>query len=226
MAMVRKRNTRYLKRNEKFGISLPKNVKEALQLDKENGNTLWADAIATEMKNFKVAFKILNYGEMAPRDHQFVKCHMIFDINMENFRRKARLVAGGHMTTSPADVTYASFVSRETVRISLTLSSLNDMEVQCGDVLNAYITSPVKEKIWTYLGPEHGDNEGKKAVIIRALYGLKSSGANFRAHLCECMAALGYKPCLADPDIFGLNPRIRMVLIIIITFCAMLMTSW
>ena len=32
--LVRKRNTRYLKRNEKFGISLPKNVKEALQIEK------------------------------------------------------------------------------------------------------------------------------------------------------------------------------------------------
>ena len=146
-----------MKRNEKFGISLPKNVKEALQLYKENGNTLWADAIATETKNVKVSFNILNDGEMAPRDHQFVKCHMIFDIKMENFRRKARLVAGGHMNTAPAAVTYASVVSRETVRIDLTIAALNDLEVQCGDVLNAYITAPVKEKIWTYLGPYHGD---------------------------------------------------------------------
>ena len=53
---------RYLKRSEKFGIAIPKNVKEALQLYKENGNTLWDDAIATEMKNVKVAFKILDDG--------------------------------------------------------------------------------------------------------------------------------------------------------------------
>ena len=71
--LVRKRNTRYLKRNEKFGLALPK---------KENGNTLWADAIATETKNVKVAFKILDDGEMAPQDHQFVNCHMIFNIKM------------------------------------------------------------------------------------------------------------------------------------------------
>ena len=71
--LVRKRNTRYLKRNETFGIALPKNVKEALQLDKENGNTLWADSFATDMKNVKVSFEILDDGEMAPRDHQFVK---------------------------------------------------------------------------------------------------------------------------------------------------------
>ena len=149
ISLVKKGNTRYLKRIEKFGISLPKNVKEALQLDKENGNTLWADAIATEMKNVKVAFKILDDGEMAPRYHQFVKCHLIFDNKMENLRKKARLVAGGHMNTAPAAVTYASVVWRENVRIALTLAALNDLEVKCGDVLNAYITAPVKEKILT-----------------------------------------------------------------------------
>ena len=71
--------------------------------------------------------------------------------------------------------------------------------MKCGDVLNAYITAPVKEKTWTYLVPEHGEDEGKKSITIRALYGLKSSGAALRAHICECMAALGYKPCLAYP---------------------------
>ena len=111
-SLVRKRNTHYLKRNEKFGISLPKNVKEALQLDKEDSNNLWADEIATETKNVKGAFNILNDGEMAPRDHQFVKCHMIFDIKMENFRRKERLVAGGNMTTAPSAVNIASVVLR------------------------------------------------------------------------------------------------------------------
>ena len=62
ISLVRKRNTCYLERNEKFKIALPKNFKETLQLDKDNGNTLWDDAIATEMKNVKVAFKILDDG--------------------------------------------------------------------------------------------------------------------------------------------------------------------
>ena len=85
------------------------------------------------MKFFKVAFKIIDDGEMAPRNHQFVKYHMIFDIKMDNFRRKASLVAGVHMTTAPAAFTYASVVSRETVRIDLNLAALNDLEVKCGD---------------------------------------------------------------------------------------------
>ena len=93
-------------------------------------------------------------------------------------------------------------MSRETVRIALTLAALNDLDVQCGDVLNAYVTAPVGEKIWTKLGPEFGADQGKIAIVVRALYGLKSSGAAFRNHLADCMRSLEYKSCLADPDLW------------------------
>ena len=106
------------------------------------------------------------------------------------------------MTTAPAAITYTSMVSRETVCIALILTALNDLEVKVGDVENSYITAPARERIYTILGEEHGEDAGKKAIILRALYGLKSSGAAFRAHLCGCMMAMGYKPCLADPDLW------------------------
>ena len=104
---------------------------------------------------------------------------MIFDIKMEDFRRKACLVAGRHMTNVPAIYTYASVVKRETVRIALTLAALNSLEVMAADIMNAYITAPCKEKIWTTLGSEFGKDKGKKAIIVRALYGLKSAGRAF-----------------------------------------------
>jgi hypothetical protein len=53
-----------------------------------------------------------------------------------DFRCKARPVAGGHRTEAPATITYASVVSRETVRLALTIAALNDLEVKVGDVLN------------------------------------------------------------------------------------------
>jgi hypothetical protein len=52
------------------------------------------------------------------------------------------------------------------------------------------------------LGPEFGDDTGKCALIVRALYGLKSSGAAFRNHLVECMKHLGWYPCRADRDLW------------------------
>jgi hypothetical protein len=131
-----------LKWTHKFGIELPKTVKEALELEKKNGNTFWADAIAKEMKDVHVAFKILLDGQSAPIGYQKIPCHMMFDIKMEDFKRKARLIAGGHMTKAPATITYASVVSRETVCIALLMVALNDLNVKVGEVLNAYMTAP------------------------------------------------------------------------------------
>ena len=115
ISLVKKRSARYLKRNEKFGIALPNNIEEAHRLDKKTGNTLWEDYITIEMLNTEVAFKLLDNGDRAPYDYQVVTCHMIYNVKMEGFRRKARLVAGGHMTTAPSVVTYASVVLHESV---------------------------------------------------------------------------------------------------------------
>lgn len=202
ISAVAKRSARFLKRTHKFGIEIPRTVKEALELDRRNGNTLWADAIAKEMAEVRKAFDILPDGKTAPVGYQKIPCHMVFDIKMEDFKRKARLVAGGHKTEAPATITYASVVSRETVRIALMLAALNDLQVKAGDVLNAYITAPVKEKVWTILGPEFGNDSGKSAIIVRALYGLKSAGAAFRAHLASFMRHMGYTSCKADPDLW------------------------
>ena len=100
------------------------------------------------MKEVCVAFKILLDGQSAPIGYQKIPCHMIFNIKMEDFQRKARLVAGGHMTKAPATITYTSVVSRETVCIALLMAALNDLNVKVGDVLNAYITAPITEKVW------------------------------------------------------------------------------
>ena len=135
------------------------------------------------MSKVRVAFQVLEDGNDPPPTFQEMKCHLIFDVKMEDFQRKARLVAGGHMTrTMSGTVTYASVVSRESVRIALTLAALNDLEVKTADIENAYLTAPVGEKIWCRLGPEFGQDAGKRAIIVRALYGLKSAGASFRNH--------------------------------------------
>ena len=156
IATVRKRQTRYLKKSHKFGIELPNTVEQAYALDAKNGNTLWADAISKEIENVRVAFEVLPDGKSVPIGHQFVQCHIVFDIKMENFRQKTRLVAGGNMTKASATVTDVSVVSRETVKIALMIATLNDLEVESGNILNAYVPVPVTEKVWATLGPEFG----------------------------------------------------------------------
>ena len=202
--------SKYWLRTHKFGIRIPKTVKEALQLDRENGNTLWWDAICKEMKNVRIAFEVWNKDvKDIPPGYQEIKCHIIFDIKMgENFRRKARMVAGGHVTDTPAALTYSSVVSRDSVRIAFTIAALNDLKVLSCDIQNAYLTAKCREKIWTRAGPEFGSEEGEIMLVVRALYGLKSSGAAFRALLADKLHDMGYKPSLADPDVW-IRPAVK-----------------
>ena len=112
------------------------------------------------------------------------------------------------MTKALAAILYASVVSRETVRIALMIATLNELQVKSGNILNASVQASVTEKVWTTLGCEFSKHAGKTAVIIRALYDLKSAGTAFRSHLPKCMESLGYQSCKADPDLW-LKPEIR-----------------
>ena len=199
IAAVAKRHT---KKNFQFGIEVPTDLADAIRIDRKNGNTLWQDAIKAEMDTVKVAFRVLEPDEEIPPGYQQIECHLVFTVKMENFRRKARYVAGGHVTDAPATLTYASVISRETVRVALTIAALNALEVRTADVEGAYLTAPNLEKIWVILGPEFGPDAGKKAIVVRALYGLKSAGASYHSVMADCMSQLGYTSCKADPDLW------------------------
>ena len=73
----------------------------------------------------------------------------------------------------------------------------------CSRHTNAYLTAPSLQKDFIICSAEFGlENVGKKALILHALYGGKSSGQDFRNHLCACMQHLGFESCLADPDVW------------------------
>ena len=77
----------------KYGIRIPKSYAEACEIDNENGNTLWQDAIAKELKNVCVAFELYEGNPEELIGYEQVTVHMIYDVKLgENFRRKARLV--------------------------------------------------------------------------------------------------------------------------------------
>ena len=203
--IIVKVKSKYWIRTHKFGIRIPKSVQEARQIDAENGNTYWWDAILKEMKNVRPAFEVWEKSkDDIPPGYQQIKCHMIFDVKMgENFRRKARFVAGGHMTEVPESlITYSSVVSRDSVRIALTIAGLNGLKVMACDIQNAYLTADCREKVWTVAGPEFGSEAGTVFLVKKALYGLKSAGAAFRSLLADTLMDTGYKPTKADPDVW------------------------
>lgn len=199
--IIGKVKTRYFSRTHKFGIEMPKSVKQALAIDRNTGTTLWKDAIEKEMRNVMPAFEFVN-GDEIPPFYKAIECHMVFDIKMD-LTRKARFVAGGHMTDPPRESTYSSVVSRDSVRLAFLIAALNDLNVLVGDVQNAYLNAPTKEKIYIKsAGPEFGPNQGRPVLIVRALYGLKSSGRMWRQEMAATLFEMGFESCKADPDVY------------------------
>ena len=200
--IITKVQSRVRKGRMKFGVIVPRTLDEARRLDNENGNTLWTDAVEKEFKNSRVAFNPLEDGEKAPPGWTEITCHMIFDVKM-TLRRKARYVAGGHLIDDPGVSTFASVVSRDSVRIGFLVAALNGLDILAGDIQNAYLNAPSLEKNYFYAGPEWGPNEGRAILIVRALYGQKSAGAAWRAHLADTICSkMKFTSSLADPDVW------------------------
>ena len=200
--LISKLKTAYHKNNLQYGLEVPKNYADAIKLDLRNGNTYWAQAIEKEMTNVKVAFKFLGKGIPPPVGYKGIKCFIIFSVRMD-LTRKARFVAGGHMTAPPTSMTYASVVSRESVRIAFLLAAANDLDMLSGDIGNAYLNAFITEKIYYRAGPEWGPAiQGTVCVIVRVLYGLKTSAKRFHEVLSDVLREMGFVPCPAEPDIW------------------------
>lgn len=186
-----------------------KTVEEAYRIDRETGTDFWHKAIEKEMSRVRIAFEKslitpdeMRRGQIRP-GYQEIKCHWVFDMKMDgNFTRKARLVAGGHMTEEPVVPTYSSVVSRDSVQIAFLLAALNGLDILAADIGNAYLNAPCKEWIWTVAGIEFGSDVGHTMFITRALYGLKSSGASWAATLVGTLCDMGYLPSLADQNVW------------------------
>ena len=210
--IIKKRN-RVIKMTEhknikpkmKFGVEVPQTVEEAEELDRKNGNKLWHLAINKELKNVIVAFNLLDEGEKAPPGSTKIPYHIIFDVRFD-LTRKARLVAGGHKHRDvPSYETYSSVVSRDSVRIILTIAALNDLKVLAADIGNAYLNAPNKEKVHVICGADLFGPEaaGRIAVIVRALYGLRSAGNAWRHHFATYIRnELGYESTKADDNVY------------------------
>ena len=162
------------------------------------------------MKKVRITFELYEGNvEDLPPGYKEVSCHMIFDVNMgESFRRKTPMAAGGHNTTTPSPLTYSSVVSRERIRIDLTIYALNGLKVLACNIQNEYLTEKRWEKIWNVTGPFFGPEQGNVMLVVRTLYGLKSPVAAFRSLLAEQLHGLGYMSSIYELDVW-MRPSVK-----------------
>ena len=129
---------------------------------------------------------------------------------MGDFRCKVRYVAQGNNTEALVILIYVSFISREIVGIILTLATLNDVDIKTVDIQDSYLISPIIEKIWIILGPEFGNNTGKRVIVNRALCGL------FETAFLNAYTSLDMNHSLYT-RIYSTNPRLDLPMVTNIT---------
>jgi hypothetical protein len=93
-------------------------------------------------------------------------------------------------------------VSLRGLRIITFLSELIGLDLWATDIGNAYLEAFTME--WNYIiaGPEFGQLEGHYLIIVKALYGLRTSGLRWHEHFANCLHNEGFSPCKAEPDIW------------------------
>jgi hypothetical protein len=164
----------------KFGILVPQNHKQAVEIDKRNRNTFWQHAAATEMRHLLECNTIIDKdkGRTTPMGYKRIQCHMIYDVKHYG-RRKARPVADGHLADSNTETVYSGVISLRGIRLAVFLAKLNALQLWGADIGNAYHEVPVSVKRYMDV-----DNQSVKRNIAIPHASLKKQH-NTLAYHCE-----------------------------------------
>ena len=146
-------------------------------------------------------FKDLGSGAKKPDGYKQIRVHLVYDVKHDG-RHKARLVADGHLTDVPIDSVYSGVVSLRGLRLVIFLAELNDLELWSTDIGNAYLEAKTNEKVVVRAGPEFGELKGHLLIIVKALYGLRTSGLRWHERFADCLRDMGFEPSKSEPDIW------------------------
>ena len=72
----------------------------------------------------------------------------------------------------------------------------------CGDIGNAYLNAYTEERIWSKAGPEFGEKAGQIVLVVKALYGLKTSAAAWWQCFADKLRSMGFNSSRADSNVW------------------------
>ena len=188
----------------KFGVQLPASVRDAIRLDELNGNTLWQDAMKTELDqiNSYETFRLPS-DDFEWTGYSRIPYHFVWDCKFD-LRRKCRLVLGGNFTEAiDRDEIFSGVIGSESVRLGFLAAEIHSLDCCVADVGNAFLNGLTREKRFIVAGPEFGPTlQGKRLVVYKSCYGLKTSAARFHEHLATKLRKMGFRPSRADNDLW------------------------
>jgi hypothetical protein len=175
----------------------------------------WREAMNDEiwsMNKFGVYKKL---PRSAAGTRQVLGCKWIYKRKTNEFgevhKFRARLVAQGfrqkEYDSYDPDKTYSPVVSKDTLRLFLSISAAEDLIIYQADVKAAFLQAPLDEKIFMRAPPGYDErdpvtNDPMVWELSRAIYGLKQSSHSFWNALSQHLKDNGFEAMMGDPCLF------------------------
>ena len=145
------------------------------------------------------SFRDLGAGAIVPKGFTNISIQFVLDAK-EDGCCNAHLVAHGDFTPEPEEAIYSSVASLRSLCYITFIAELNCQNLMQGDIGNTYLESYTQEKVCFIARPEFGPLAGHTLVIVKTLYGLRSSGLQFHEKLTDTLCTIGFFQSYADPD--------------------------
>ena len=120
---------------------------------------------------------------------------------------KARLVALGFGQVSGVDVfnTFAPVVKSITVRLLIALAFIFNMHIHQLDVSNAFCYADIEGDVYMQSTPNFELPLGHCFILLKSLYGLRSSPRSWLKNLDKYIKSLHFVPCVLKPCMYHMQ---------------------
>jgi hypothetical protein len=156
--------------------------------------------------------------QVIPAGHKKLPLLWIFK-EKANLTKKSRLTVRGDLEPiSPDVINYAPVATLQARRMLLHMATVYDWGVCLVDIESAFVNAPLKKIVFVGIPPGFRDYFPKGTVglkLLRSLYGLRSSPANWNSAFDTCLISFGFRRTKSDPCVYvfvGVDGRLILSL--------------
>ncbi|CAE8660968.1 unnamed protein product [Polarella glacialis] len=156
----------------------------------------------TSMRNFKV-YEEVSDGDL-PAGTKVIPCRFLYKMKKDG-AVKARLVVQQVRSTATGLGWAQTFAACPTIlggRVVVWCAEVHRWPIVEGDVSTAFLHAPLPDDDWTVVRPPSCIYVGKLWRLKKALYGLRVAPKIFQSWYVQQQAALNFRRCRSDPQVF------------------------
>ena len=156
--------------------------------------------------------KVFSEPMYLPKGSRTLDTKMVLKLKEAEFknavrRAKARLCARGFNQVQGIDFfeTFSPVASLDALRMFLTIMATLDYEIDCVDVITAFLLADLQEEIYIEIPDGYPDKQrfdGKVLRLLKNLYGLKQAPMEWNATIDKYLKSLGFQPIQSDRCIY------------------------